>query len=213
MFEAFIDQLSQTSVPDDATNQYALDDPCNSARRHNLLCYLQQMHKIQPEVMLIAEAPGYKGMRLTGVPFSSRAFVRDGLEGVPILGTQNGYIAPGDEDNPGEREQTATIVWSVLRHVKRLPVSWNSYPFHPHRPDNLLSNRKPRKPEIEIGRPFLLQMLEFFPVRTVVAVGNTADDTLSGLGIEHLKVRHPAQGGRNDFVVGLRAILGVTDES
>lgn len=212
MFEDFVDQLTHCAVPDDATNQYSSDDPRNAVRRHNLLRYLQQMCEIQPKVMLIAEAPGYKGMRLTGVPFSSRAFVRDGIEGVPIFGTQNGYQTPDDQDNPGEREQTATIVWGVLSRVEKLPVSWNSYPFHPHRPDKLLSNRKPRKPEIEIGRPFLLQMLEFFPVQTVVAVGNTADDTLSELGIEHLKVRHPAQGGKNDFVAGLSEILGVSGE-
>jgi len=206
MFEGFIDDLARTEVPDDAMNQYAYDDPLNEVRRHNLLLYLQQMQAMQPQVMLIAEAPGYKGMRLTGVPFSSRAFVRDGIDGVSIFGTHNGYIEPTD-DYQSEREQTATIVWSVLKDVRPLPLSWNSYPFHPHRPGKLLSNRKPRKPEIEIGRPFLLKMLEMFPVKTVIAVGNTADDTLNMQDIDHLKVRHPAQGGKNDFVAGLTEIL------
>jgi hypothetical protein len=38
-------------------------------------------------------------------------------------------------------------------------------------------------------------------------VGNVAYDTLRAMGLECSKVRHPAQGGKNDFVAGLSAQL------
>ena len=203
----FIDQLANTQVPRDTVNQYNHSNSHNAIRRHNLARYLSQMLELQPKTLLVAEAPGYKGMRLTGVPFSSRAFIRDGIDGVPIFGEVNGYQAPIDEDNPSEREQTATIVWEVLRDVRPLPLSWNTSPFHPHRQGELLSNRKPRKPELDIGQEFLLEIMDMYPFETFIAIGNTADGVLSKLGIDHHKVRHPAQGGKNDFVRGMQDIL------
>ncbi len=203
----FIEQLATTQVPRDTVNQYDYNNQHNGIRRHNLAHYLSQMLELQPKILLVAEAPGYKGMRLTGVPFSSRALIRDGIEGVPIFGEVNGYQEPTDADNPAEREQTATIVWEVLRDVHPLPLSWNTSPFHPHRPGELLSNRKPRKPELDIGREFLLAIIDMYPFETFIAIGNTADDLLNKLGLDHHKVRHPAQGGKNDFVRGMRELL------
>jgi len=207
MFQPFIDRLAAVSAPPDSVNQFDHGNPHNAIRRHNLHRYLTQMNAQQPHTLLVAEAPGYKGMRLTGVPFSSRKFVQEGIEGVPIFGEANGYQSPPDEDNPAWSEQTATIVWGVLCAVRPLPLSWNTYPFHPHQPGKPLSNRKPRKPEIELGAVFLREIMTLFDFQSVVAVGNTAGDTLTQLGIEHRKVRHPAQGGKNDFVAGMRAIF------
>ena len=34
-------------------------------------------------------------------------------------------------------------------------------------------------------------------------MGNKAAESLNKLGIQHEKVRHPAQGGKNDFVRGM----------
>lgn len=210
MFDAFIQQLAATPAPPDSVNQFDDSSPHNAIRQHNLRRYLTQMAAQKPHVLLVAEAPGYKGMRLTGVPFSSRKFIQEGIDGVPVFGTQNGYQSPPDDDNPAWSEQTATIVWGVLRDVRPLPVSWNTYPFHPHQPGKPLSNRKPRQPEIELGEGFLRQIMTLFDFQTVVAIGNTADDKLTQLGIDHHKVRHPAQGGKNDFVAGMRAIFGLT---
>lgn len=49
-------------------------------------------------------------------------------------------------------------------------------------------------------------MIEMFNIKKVVAVGNKAEENLISLGISCHKVRHPAQGGKNEFVEGIRLI-------
>jgi hypothetical protein len=38
-------------------------------------------------------------------------------------------------------------------------------------------------------------------------VGNVAHNTMIGMGINSVKVRHPAQGGKHDFVNGMTKLL------
>jgi uracil-DNA glycosylase len=206
-FNKFIERLAQTPAPEDSVNPFDYNDPNTTIRRNNLLLYLQQMEAKRPTVMLVAEAPGYRGMRLTGVPFSSRALIQEGIPEVGLYGEAQGYRITEDGDNKAWREQTATIVWNTLKDLRPIPLNWNSYPFHPHLPGKPLSNRKPRKRELEIGKLFLLEMIDMFGIQTVVAVGNTAEETLNTLGIPCQKVRHPAQSGKNDFVRGITELL------
>lgn len=84
-------------------------------------------------------------------------------------------------------------------------LGWNAYPFHPHRPGNDQSNRPPRAAEIALGLPFLQRVVALYPGVAVVAMGRFASRSLANLGIEHTQVRHPAQGGANEFAAGLRA--------
>ena len=204
----FVEELAQTAAPHDSVNPFAYDNPRNAVRRHNLLRYLEQMAAREPTVMLVAEAPGYKGMRLTGVPFSSRWHIENGVMDGAIFGVDNGFKVPDDPELPGKREQTATIVWNTLEPLGVAPLHWNSYPFHPHKPDKPLTNRKPRKPEVELGRPFLETLIALFDIQRVIAVGNTAHDALAQIGMDVPKVRHPAQSGKADFVAGINELLG-----
>src|SRR5690606_30962243 len=87
-----------------------------------------------------------------------------------------------------------------------MALSWNAFPFHPHKVGNGESNRTPLKKELLIGEGPLLQMIEMFNIEKVVAVGNKAEENLNKLGISCRKVRHPAQGGKNQFVEGIRLI-------
>jgi uracil-DNA glycosylase len=207
--DALIDHLARTPPLKDSVNMYAHEgDPDNGIRRENLRRYLTQIGAQGPQTLLVAEAPGYRGARLTGVPFSSPTLIKEGMEGVPVFGEANGYaLAPGTEQI-ARREQTATIVWSVLRSMRPLPLAWNSYPFHPHKPGETWSNRKPRQPELALGRVFLEAVLAMFSIQQVIAVGNTAAETLRVLDIPAEKVRHPAQGGKADFVAGITRLLG-----
>jgi hypothetical protein len=45
-----------------------------------------------------------------------------------------------------------------------------------------------------------------FNIEKVIAMGNKAEESLNKLGISCEKVRHPAQGGKNEFVEGIRLI-------
>ena len=76
---ALIDDLSQARLPADAFNQYAPRDENNAIRRANLRLYLRAMAMRQPTAIMVMEAPGYRGCRLTGVPVTSRKVLARGL--------------------------------------------------------------------------------------------------------------------------------------
>ncbi|MEO8393715.1 MAG: uracil-DNA glycosylase [Chloroflexota bacterium] len=210
-FASFIDRLSRIQTVPDAYNQYgAGDNPYNAIRRANLQRYLEEIAARQSKIALIAEAPGYRGMRLTGVPMVSRRILREGVPALEMFGTARGYQ---DVPEPGfeaiQSEQTSTILWTLLPELGIVPLVWGAFPFHPHQLGNPLSNRKPRAPEVKIGEPFVRELLEILAPEKVIAVGNVGYALLSEMGIPCVKIRHPAQGGKNDFVAGLRGeVLG-----
>jgi uracil-DNA glycosylase len=204
--KAFVDELAQTAVPPHVYNPYSYDRPANADRRHNLRRYLRQMVDRQPRCLLVAEAPGYRGCRLTGIPFSSPHILAHGLDEVALYGTQRGYRPP-DEWPHIRREASATIVWETLPRFEQLPLLWNAFPFHPHRSGKPQSNRPPKISELAPGRPFVEKLLNLFPIQTIVAVGNKAETALNRWEFDFVKVRHPSQGGKRDFQRGLEGIL------
>lgn len=214
--QAIVERLANAPTDADAYNEYTGDDPNNTIRRANLLRYLQHGLERRPATLMVMEAPGYRGCRITGVPVTSRKILLEGIDGQGIDGQGVGGLFGADKgyqnthDIGFERiygEQSATIVWNTLADIGLFPFIWNTFPFHPHKPDQPLTNRKPRKAETELGATFLRDIIDLFAFKTVIAVGNVAHDTLTGMGVDCQKVRHPAQGGKNDFVAGLRAIL------
>lgn len=207
--DVFIERLAQAQTAPDACNEYAYGSPCNDIRRENLRRYLHTMTERHPDTLLVMEAPGYRGCRLTGVPVTSRKILREGIPALGMFGVANGYQdvpEPGFEQVQGE--QSATIVWGLLAELRVVPLIWNTFPFHPHKAGAALTNRKPRQPEITQGAAFLREMIAMFQPAQVIAVGNVAADSLAAQGVICAKVRHPAQGGKNDFTAGLRALLG-----
>jgi uracil-DNA glycosylase len=202
----FVERLAGCQPPANVFNQYSHDSELNSGRRHNLTLYLKRMRQVRPKVLLVAEAPGYRGMRLTGVPFTSPSLVRSGIDGFQLFGESRGYRSPMEHTHI-QKEQSGTIVWQTLQDNKALPLIWNSFPFHPHLPGKPLSNRTPTAKELEMGLPFLREMIGLFAIEQVVAIGNKAHDSLTRLGFTCEKVRHPAQSGKNQFVEGIGRIL------
>ncbi|MBK8023501.1 MAG: uracil-DNA glycosylase [Chloroflexi bacterium] len=204
---SFVERLSHTPTAPHATNQVAAgDNPYTALRRANLTRYLEQHAERRTSIALIAEAPGYRGMRLTGVPMVSRRLLVEGVPSLDMLGVSRGYQdvpEPGFEAIQGE--QTATILWTVLLELGVVPLVWAAFPFHPHLPGKPLTNRKPRAGEVKTGEPFLHALLDLYAPARIIAVGNVGHGLLTAMGIPCAKIRHPAQGGKNDFVAGLRA--------
>jgi len=206
--EALVDDLRKLPSGVDFTNPYSPDTAHNQARAANLQRYLLEMAQRRPLPLLLMEAPGYRGCRLTGIPVTSRKVIRDGVPELSIFGEGSNYTLPDDpgfEDIKGE--QSATIVWNTLATIGVLPLIWNSYPLHPHKPEQPRSNRKPRKKELALGSGFLERILELYQPTQCLAVGRVAESMFSELGVEHIGIRHPAQGGKNDFVAGIEAAL------
>lgn len=199
-FDRFIDELSRVALSPRACNQYARGVPENAIRRRNLRLYLEQLEGIGPRLMLVGEAVSYRGGRLTGIPFVSESLMLCGVNGV--LGEERGYRRATTTPKPST-EASATMVWATIRHIEPLPLLWNAFPFHPHAAGNPFSNRLPTIGELAIGGRFIEWLLRLFPIERVAAVGNAAASSLTRLGIEHLKVRHPSQGGKRKFVDGM----------
>lgn len=203
--ETFVEDLALIEAMPNVCNQYSYEHEENSIRRENLMIYLKQMYKLKPKIILVGEAPGYRGCRLTGVPFTSEHLLMNNINGLEIFGRENGYRLALEKDKL-LKEATATIIWNTLVQYDMMVLSWNAFPFHPHKKDNGESNRTPLKKELLIGEKPLLQMIEMFNIEKVVAMGNKAEESLNKLGINCEKVRHPAQGGKNEFVEGMRMI-------
>jgi uracil-DNA glycosylase len=153
----------------DTYNQYA-ESPL---RRRRLDEYLERAD--QAPILLVGEAAGYRGARISGLPFTSER---------QLSGT-------------GPAEATATIVHRVLADlgIEKDILLWNVVPTHPHRPGKPASNRRPTATEIAAARPFLEELAVG---RQVVPVGRVAE---AALGIEG--IRHPSHGGAAAFRSGL----------
>jgi hypothetical protein len=205
-FAPIIERLSLVQTAPDAYNQLgAGDNPYNALRRANLLRYLNDVYAYGTKIVLIAEAPGYRGMRITGMPMVSRRILREGVSSLGMFGLERGYQ---DVPEPGfeavQSEQTSSILWGILPELGIVPLVWGAFPFHPHQLGKPLTNRKPRAPEVKLGEPFVRDLLDIFAPQKVIAVGNVGYGLLTAMGIPCVKIRHPAQGGKNDFVAGLR---------
>ena len=205
--DKFLIKLRRTQPPGNCINPWRGRAAAVKVRQANVALYLAEMAERNPTVLLVGEAPGYRGCGLTGVPFSSERILLEGAAG--LFGANSSYQICDNKRAPIS-EASATIVWQALaRYPKQLPLIWNAFPFHPHRPGKVQSNRPPNVRELAMGAIFLQNLLKLFPsVSRVVAVGNRADDSLTRQGISHLKIRHPSHGGKRDFVAGLEEIFG-----
>lgn len=200
--------LSAVPSSERVTNPYRTNwSRYNRARRANLRLYLEAMSHKRPSVLLVGEAPGYRGCRLTGIPFVNCHLLATGEQGSGFFDAQSGYHA-AFEWEATRRESSATIMWNTLSELPALPLLWNAFPFHPHHPDRPKTNRTPTIAELKEGRPFLEKLLALFPIQTVVAVGNRADIVLTRMAIPHHKVRHPSHGGKRPFRLQLFSLLG-----
>lgn len=202
----FVERLAAVETGTACTNFFNHAVPENALRRHNLEIYLQEMLERRPKVLLVGEAPGFRGMRITGVPFTNRTILEGPANSFGLFGPGKGYVLPPEAAGVAA-EPTATVLWQVLEEVGFLPVLWSAFPWHPHKPGQPLSNRTPRPSETKLGTCFWQELSELFSISTIVAVGNVAQHSLQRSGLDVPKIRHPAHGGRAGFKRGLEQLL------
>ncbi len=126
-------------------------------RRERLVAYLEG--HLDAPILLVGEAPGYRGARISGVPFTSER---------QLTGS-------------GPAEATATVVHRILAELglAESVLLWNVVPTHP---GTAGSNRPPTRSEIAAGVPFARQLAEG---RRVIAVGRLARAALGGPYVRH----------------------------
>jgi uracil-DNA glycosylase len=197
-FYSFVEGLASIQAPPFTFNPYNGCGTSEVIRRQNLICYLKRMSERRPRLMLIGEAPGYRGCRVTGIPFTSEAILVADQSPFDLFGAKSGFRASGSLPSR-KREATATILWHTLEKLDVLPLLWNAFPFHPHRPDEPSSNRPPKPDELKVGERITKDLLALFDIGQVIAVGNKATVALAGWGIPAAHVRHPSRGGKLRF--------------
>src|SRR4051812_12555597 len=144
-----------------------------ATRRERLRAYLESRR--EAPLLLVGEAAGYRGARVSGIPFTSER---------QLTGR-------------GPAEATATIVRRTLAELglEQQTLCWNVVPTHPHRPERPDTNRRPTRTEVDASLPFLRELARG---RTVIAVGRVAQGALDAP-----YVRHPSHGGATEFRAGL----------
>ena len=155
--------------------------------------------------VLLGEAAGYQGCKVSGIPFTSERLILEGA--IPRI------VAPAGRLTSRPRpwsEPSATTVWKTLHKlgIASRTVLWNAYPWHPHKPGALYSNRTPSRAERQSGVAVVQALLRLFPEAQVFAVGRNAESSLAELGIHATALRHPSMGGAAAFALQLQAAVG-----
>jgi hypothetical protein len=178
-------------------------------RRKQLECYLTE-RRDRAKYLFIAEALGYQGGHFTGIAMTSERILLGHQE--DKYGIKPEHVFRGetplrtsrpDLTEQGMSEPTATIMWGALIDLGIDPydvVLWNAVPWHPYKKgEGLLTNRTPLAREMEAGLKHLKTFISLFDDVQIVGVGRKCEQSLTELGVEHIGVRHPANGGAPKF--------------
>jgi uracil-DNA glycosylase len=153
--EELIERLARATIG--ATFNFYRDGAGAAARRERLLAYLYARE--DAPLLLVGEAAGYRGARVSGIPFTSER---------QLIGA-------------GPAEASATIVHRVLAELglEESVLLWNVVPTHP---GTASSNRPPTREEITGGLTFAQELARG---RRVIAVGRCAEAALGAPYVRH----------------------------
>jgi len=200
----FVKRLGEIELSESATNLYKVNSEEGELRVNNLTLYLTKMYNLKPKSIIVGEAAGYKGCRLTGIPFTSERIIKTNPffkndTSFMILGRKKRYVS----------EQSATIVWEALKDAKYIPLIWNIFPFHPFdSKKGEISNRKPSVDELKIGGEILKELLKIFDnVSNYYAIGRHSEKIMSELNLSPQYIRHPANRGKAEFNKGIERYI------
>jgi uracil-DNA glycosylase len=140
--ERFVRRLTAARIG--TTFNFYRDGAGAQTRRRRLRTYLEE--HAGGSLLLVGEAPGYRGARISGLPFTSERQL----------------------SGSGPAEATATVVQRALAELELDALCWNVVPTHP---GTETSNRPPTRLEILASRPFLEELAEN---RRLIAVGRLA---------------------------------------
>jgi uracil-DNA glycosylase len=149
---SFVEELARARIGG-TFNQYAASPRLCSRLRS----YLESRRGAS--ILLVGEAAGYRGARVSGIPFTSER---------QLTGA-------------GPAEASATIVHTALRELglEEEVLLWNVVPTHP---GTTTSNRRPTRAEAAAGLPFLARLARG---RRVIAVGRLAAEVTGAPYVRH----------------------------
>ena len=197
--ETFVNELTAFQSNETVFNPYL-----NADVAKNLHIYLQEMIKEKGKrILLVGEAPGHKGCKITGIPFTSGSVFKNVDH--PLLNKIVEKLVFSKIDS----ENTATIVWEYLSKKSITPLFWNSFPFHPHPKGDESKNRTPTSKEIEIGISYLKTLRLIYEPDVIAGIGWKGVECAKTAfpDEEIVYIRHPSFGGKPAFIAGMEEIL------
>ena len=153
--QELVDDLARARIGE-TFNQYGAG-PRAPLLRARLAAYLLACR--DAPMILVGEAPGYRGARISGIPFTSER---------QLTGS-------------GPAEATATIVHRVLAELglEDDVLLWNAVPTHP---GTATTNRPPTRDEVRLGLRFVERLAK---ERSAIAVGRVAASALGAPSVRH----------------------------
>jgi uracil-DNA glycosylase len=151
--EEFVARLAAARIG--ATFNFYREGKGARLRRARLRDYLER--HAETELLLVGEAAGWRGARVSGIPFTSER---------QLTGS-------------GPAEATATIVRRTLAELGVDALCWNVVPTHP---GTATSNRRPTAAEVAAALPFLGELARG---RRVLAVGRLAETVTGAPYLRH----------------------------
>jgi uracil-DNA glycosylase len=152
---SFIDRLVDARIG--RTWNFYRDGAGAELRTQRLAAYLEA--RAGAGILLVGEAPGYRGARISGIPFTSERQL-------------TGH---------GPAEATATVVQAALAELGLVDevLLWNVVPTHP---GTASSNRRPTAGEVRAGSGFARELARG---RRVIGIGRLAAGALGAPYVRH----------------------------
>ncbi len=194
-FDKFLEKLEKRANKNSSFNPYQ-----NKELLQNLEKYLTTLYKQYFDgVMLVAEAPGYSGCAITGIPFTTVKILNDTPH--KIL-NQNFYKGKVYSDISGQ------VIWEYFANKEKLPLLWNAFCFHPYQKYKKNTNRKPNIVEMEEGRWYIEELVKIFKPKVIAGIGRVGQQTLKNIypQKEIKYIRHPSHGGKKEFIDGMNLL-------
>jgi uracil-DNA glycosylase len=225
--DQFIEMLTQVPHMKNCFNMFnSGHEEADKVRRNNLKIFLTIMTSLNPRVIIIGEAPGFRGCHWSGVPVCSEYImiqeynpkIKTEYVKSLLFGYSKGYRKTSDQAK-GYKEATATSVWDIISRVvptdEPPPMLWNSCFVHSYQEGNEKKNRNPNNTELNQLLPIVKYMFtDLFPnIKTVLVMGRKAEYSLTQLKktpeLSHLQfeyIRHPSQGGKPACEAGITKV-------
>lgn len=171
-------------------------------RRSNLATYLGAIESIGVDTIWMGRDLGYRGGRRTGLALTDEQ---------NLLVLAQAY--PGSKPKKATRgpvvaERTAAEIWAVLCRLKRPPLLWNVFPFHPHEPNDPMTNRRFTARELATVTELNRELIQGLGITRIICIGQDAAAYAESFGIKTEVVRHPSYGGVREFRAGMQSLYG-----
>lgn len=172
-------------------------DDAAAIRRKNLRDYFKAVIANDTDTIWMGRDLGYLGGRRTGMALTDEHH----LPNVPLV--YAGFTPVRATYGAPVKERTATEIWALLRELRKPPLLWNVFQFHPHETEKPFSNRKFSSRELKETTEINAALISWLSIKRIVAIGGDAATYAGKFGVKVVAIRHPSYGGIADFRRGI----------